>query len=78
MELTREQWLDERAERYRAMIKDIEQQINMMEKGDFRLRERTIESPQERDITQEVIARERDAIVQLQRVIDYIESQRQR
>jgi hypothetical protein len=75
MELTRQEWLKARADHYRALILDIERQIELMEREEFTLHERTAENPHELDITQQMIAHERQVIAELQRVIGFIESQ---
>lgn len=48
-----------------------------MQEADFSLREPTAESSDDLDITHQVIAHERQLIVELQRVIGFIESKLQ-
>lgn len=76
MTLTREEWLKQRADRYREMIKDMQNQIAIMERGGFYIRERTADTPWE-DVTGQVIEHEREMIADLQKQIDYIEGQLQ-
>lgn len=74
---THDGWLEEREARYRATIAEIEKSIEQMERGGFSVRENTLESPR-RDVTQEMIDRERQVIVDLQELIDYIKSLREK
>lgn len=74
MKLNRSEWLTARARHHRATIEEIERQIKIMQDAEFSLHDRTDETPNEPDITHQVIAHERQLIVELSRIIGFIES----
>lgn len=77
MQSNRDEWLRARADHHRETIEEIEQHIGLMQEAGFSLNERTAESPHELDITQQVIAYERQLIVDLQRIVGFLEGQLQ-
>lgn len=77
MEHTGKEWLRARADHHRSTITEIQRQIDLMQEADFSLREPNAESSDDLDITHQVIAHERQLIVELQRVIGFIESKLQ-
>lgn len=77
MQSNKDEWLRARADHHRSTIEEIEQHIRLMQEAKFSLHDRNAESPNDLDITQQVIAYERQLIVALQRIIAFLEGQLQ-